>query len=143
MFASQRYTGEIADGNSRFVSNKQGPAIEAFLGIENRNLLHKLIIRNVYDKTNGKAKIGQQSDDELQIMMIRTLQEKHDHLRSVQELNQLTIRTATENIIKNIGFYIRYVEDTNNDTRSSSATMDLLVPQSTRDSRETPNRAVF
>lgn len=141
----QRPVIEIPDQSSRYVSNKEDPSISIFLSQENRENVQRLIIKRVYDKTNGKARIGRQSDTELQVVMIQTLQSQYNHHLPIVELNKLVVNKCTENIINNIGYYVQYINDMNapGPLGASQTAFDLIVPQNTRESKERSFKSIF
>ena len=141
----QRPVIEIPDQSSRYVSNKEDPSISYFLGQENRENVQRLIIKRVYDKTSGKARIGRQSDTELQVVMIQTLQSQYNHHLPITELNKIVINKCADNIINNIGYYMQYINDLNapGPLGASQTVFGLIVPQNTRDSKERSFKSIF
>ena len=135
----------IPDQSSRYISNKEDPSITYFLSVANRGHIQNLLIKHVYDKTNGKARIGRQSDNELQVVMIHTLQTQYNHHLSITELNKLVVKKCSENIINNIGYYVQYINDMNapGPLGASSSAFDLIVPRNTRDSKERSFKSAF
>lgn len=138
-------TVSIPDQSSRYVSNKEDPSILYFMSVSNREKLQYLIIKKVYDKTNGQAKIGRQSDTELQVVMINILQTNYNHHLPITELNKLVVNKCSENIINNIGYYVQYIHDMNapGPLGASQSAFDLIVPQNTRDSKERSFKSIF
>lgn len=136
---------DIPEQSSRYVSNKEDPSINYFMSEVNRNKIHSLIIKSVYDKTNGQARIGKQSDNELQVIMIHTLQSQYNNHLPINELNKMVVQKCSDNIIQNIGFYTKYLTDMNSPgpLGASQSNFDLIVPQNTRDSRERYFKAIF
>jgi hypothetical protein len=141
----QRPVIEIPNQSSRYVSNKEDPSISLFLGQENRENVQRLIIKRVYDKTSGKARIGRQSDTELQVVMIQTLQSQYNHHLPIAELNKIVINKCADNIINNIGYYMQYINDLNapGPLGASQTALELIVPQNTRDSKERSFKSIF
>ena len=141
----QRPTIGIPDQYSRYISNKEDPSIEYFMSLANRDKIQNLIIKRVYEKTNGQASIGKQSDNELQVVMIHTLQTNYNHHLPITELNKLVVKKCSENIINNIGYYVQYINDMNTPgpLGASQSTLDLIVPQNTRDSKERSFKSIF
>ena len=141
----QRPTVSIPDQSSRYVSNKEDPSIVYFMSVSNREKLQDLIMKKVHDKTNGQAKIGRQSDTELQVVMIHTIQTNYNHHLPITELNKLVVNKCSENIINNIGYYVQYINDMNapGPLGASQSAFDLIVPQNTRDSKERSFKSIF
>lgn len=141
----QRPTISIPDQSSRYVSNKEDPSISYFMSVANRNKIQDLIIKKVYDKTNGQASIGKQSDNELQVVMIHTLQTQYNHHLPITELNKLVVNKCSKNIINNMGHYVQYINDMNasGPLGASDSIFDLIVPQNTRDSKERSFKSIF
>jgi len=131
-------TLNIPEQTSRLVSNKEDPAIQYFLGTYNRNVIHNMIIKAVHESSNGKASIGKQSDSELQVVMIHILQMEYNQHHSIMDLNKMVVRQCSDNILQNMAYYMKYITDLNTPgpIGASQTTMDLLLPASTRDSRE-------
>lgn len=140
-----RPTINIPDQSSRYVSNKEDPSITHFMSVANRDKIQNLIIKHVYDKTNGHARIGRQSDNELQVIMIHTLQNQYNHHLPVNELNTLVVKKCSENIINNIGYYVQYINDIDatGPHGASQSVFDLIVPQNTRASKEKSFKSIF
>ena len=141
----QRPTIGIPDQYSRYISNKEDPSIAYFMSLANRDKIQNLIIKRVYEKTNGQASIGKQSDNELQVVMIHTLQTNYNNHLPITELNKLVVKKCSENIINNIGYYVQYINDMNapGPLGASQSTLDLIVPQNTRDSKERSFKSIF
>lgn len=135
----------IPDQYSRYISNKEDPSVNYFMSEKNRDHIQKLMIKSVYEKTNGQAKIGRQSDNELQVVMIHTLQTQYNHHLPINELNKLVVKKCSDNIINNIGYYLQYINDVNyaGPLGASQSAYDLIVPQNTRDSKERPFKSIF
>ncbi len=129
----------IASSNARFVANKDDPAIEFFLGEANRARVHRLIVKHVYDRTNGQVKLGQQSDTELQTIMIHFLQKNYNKHLPVDELNRAVVNFSVDNILDNIAYYVQYIRDTTSSTGGGL----LDAPMSSRESRERSNKPIF
>lgn len=134
-------TLDIAHDSSRFTGNKDMPHIDVFLGTDNRDIIHNLIIRDVYERTNGKIRLGKQSDTELQLVMITVLQKQYNIYKPVQELNRLVVQTCTSSILENIGYYMNYVKTAF--TQDTNPFEELLLPKNTRDSKERINRSIY
>ena len=111
----------------------------------NRDHIQNLVIKTVYDKTNGQARIGRQSDNELQVVMIHTLQTQYNYHHPITELNKLVVKKCSENIINNIGYYVQYLNDMDapGPLGASQSAFDLIVPQNTRDSKERSFKSIF
>lgn len=130
----------IAEQTSRYVNNKEDASVSYFMSQTNRELIHKLIIKSVYEKTNGQATIGRQSDNELQVVMIHTIQEKYNQHLPIVDLNRMVVQQCSNNIIQNIGYYTRYIHDLN---APSALGEDFIVPQNTRESKERSFNSIF
>jgi hypothetical protein len=141
----QKPTISIPDQSSRYVSNKEDPSILYFMSVANREKIQNLIMKQVYEKTNGQAKIGKQSDNELQVVMIHMLQTQYHHHLPINELNKLVVKKCSENIINNIGYYVQYINDMNapGPLGASQSAFDFLVSQNTRDSKERSFKSIF
>lgn len=137
----QKPTVSIPDQSFRYVSNKEDPSILKFMSKANREQIQHLIIKSVYEKTKGQAKIGKQSDNELQVVMIYTLQTQYNHHLPITELNKLVVNKCSENIINNIGYYTKYINDLN--ASGNASPFDLILPQNTRDSKERSFNSIF
>lgn len=135
----------IPNQSSRFVGNKDDASIEHFMSQQNRNRIQNMLKRAVYEKTNGEAKIGDQSDTELQVIMIQMLQNNYHHHHSINDLNRLVVNKCTDNIINNIGYYTMYVRDMNapGPRGASQSAMELLMPSNTRESKERTFKSLF
>lgn len=123
--------------SARLIANKDDPAINHFLGDENRSRIHRLIIQRVYDETNGQVKLGKQSDTELQTIMIHTLQKNFNHHLPIQDLNRVVVNHSVANILQNIAHYTKYITDLNHQKGP------LDAPVSARSSRERTNKPIF
>ena len=136
---------DIAEQSSRYISNKEDPSIQYFMSEMNREKIHMLIIKSVYERTSGQANIGRQSDNELQVIMIHILQSQYNHHLPIADLNRMVVQKCTDNIIQNIGFYSSYIKDMNTPgpIGASEATLDLLLPSNTRDSKERAFKSIF
>lgn len=135
----------IAEPYSRFVSNKEDPAIAHFMSEANRRKIHNLVVKSVYERTGGQAAIGQQSDNELQVVMIHTLQRQYNHHLPITELNRIVVQKCTDNIVQNIAYYTRYLKDMNapGPVGATQAALDLLTSSNTRESKEQSFKALF
>ncbi len=131
-------TVNIPEQTSRFVSNKEDPSIQYFLGDGNRNRIHNMIIKDVHERSGGQASIGKQSDTELQVVMIHILQMEYNHHHSIENLNKMVVKQCSDNILQNMAYYMKYITDLNTPgpLGVSQTAMDLLLPANTRDSRE-------
>tara|TARA_B100000676_G_scaffold188234_1_gene185038 strand:- start:200 stop:628 length:429 start_codon:yes stop_codon:yes gene_type:complete len=136
---------DIANPTSRFVSNKEDASLNYFLGEHNRSRIHNMIIKAVYEKTEGKASIGRQSDDELQVVMISVIQSNYQEHLPINELNKIVVQRCTKNIIQNLAHYTKYLSDLNSSgpIGTSQDSFQLLVPSSTRASRERSSKVIF
>lgn len=136
---------QIAPQWSRFVGNKQNDNAERFFTQSNKLLLHRLIIQEVYKKTDGRVAIAKQSDSELQMVMINTIQSAYNLHLSLVQLNKKVTDYCVENILQNIGFYMQYLKDVNEAPDEAYGGMrgspldkiDITRPENTRASRET------
>ena len=133
---------EIPSQASRMISNKDDPAIAYFLGNENRAKIQRLMAHKVYEETNGKIKIGSQSETALQVVMIHTLQKHYDQYLPIVELNRKVLEVCVPNILTNVGYYLDMMRDRNNQNRGGGRP-DLLVAQSSRSSRESAYHQLF
>ena len=95
---------------SRIIGNKDNPVANVFFSNENKSRLHRLIIRGVYDRTDGQVSLSQQSDTELHMIMVKTIQSEYNVYLDIKELN---VGFCVNNIIQNIGFYMQYLRDVN------------------------------
>ncbi len=131
---------------SRFIGNKDNAVASIFFSKENKSRLHRLIIRGVYDKSDGQVSLSQQSDSELHIVMVRIIQSEYNVYLDIKELNKLVVRFCVDNIIQNIGFYMQYLRDVNegpNKTNYDKLRGDgqgfvdaVIRPLNTRESKE-------
>ena len=142
---------QIAPQWSRFIGNKQNDNAEKFFTHSNKLLLHRFIIQEVYKKTDGRAAIGKQSDSELQIVMVNTIQSAYNVHLSVVELNKKVTDYCVKNILQNIGFYMQYLKDVNQAPDETYGGMrgspldkiDITRPENTRTSREAKFKQMF
>ena len=90
---------------------------KVFFSQQNVNLLHKLIIKRVSDKSGFR--IAKQSDTELQVIM-RSIYLQYGKNQDcnikeqVAELNKLVVREAAPLILSNIKQYLGYLNDVEN-----------------------------
>ena len=131
---------EIADQHTRFVGNKSDDGIAFFMGDENRDRIQRLIIKQVYEETQNQVAIGKQSDQELQVVMIGLLQKHYNLHLPLAELNRMVVQHCTKNILANIGNYLNYVKDRNQNQGGTGTALDLLVPANTRTTNQFKNR---
>lgn len=145
MNSQTKPTIAIASPFSRLVANKNDPSIDIFLGDKNREHVHNMIVKSVYEKTDGKVKLAKQSDNEVKMVMIHTLQMQYNAHRPIQDLNKMVVQHCTQNIIQNIGHYVQYIKDMNapGPMSASQSVMDLLLPANTRESRERSNKPIY
>jgi len=128
---------EIPDQHTRFVGNKADDNIALFMSPGNRDRIQRLIIKQVYQDTQNQVAIGKQSDQELQVVMIGTLQQHYNLHLPLQELNRMVVQHCTKNIMTNIGYYLNYVKDRNQAGAGSLDTpLDLLLPANTRSTKQ-------
>lgn len=149
-----RVAMEIPTQEQRWIAHKDDASVGAFLGSANRERVHRLIIQQVYTETDGRIKIGPQSDEELQIVMIRTMQGNHDRRLPVAELNRLVVQQCTRTILGNVSSYMRFSRDMRTQGAGADAAggadalgaddfVRVLRPTTSRDSRERQGRPVF
>ena len=86
---------------------------ETFFSKENIDILQEGIINSVYNTSQGKYKIGRQSDQELTIIMrsIYFQYGKNNNfnvIEQVRELNRIVINWCVDEIITNINQYMNY-----------------------------------
>lgn len=86
---------------------------ETFFSRENVDIIHQGLINFVYNKSNGKYKIGKQSEQELSIVMRSIYLTNGKNLNfnikeQVKELNREVIEWCAERIIINIQQYLEY-----------------------------------
>jgi len=104
---------------------------QAFFNPNNVSLLQNLIKARVLQKSNGKFQIGNQSEEQL-IIIMRSIYLQHgknlpDNIRQqVDDLNEKVVSECVHIILVNIQAYIGYVRDVN----APPTTMNL--PKSTR-----------
>jgi len=104
---------------------------QAFFDHSNVTLLQNLIKSRVLQKSGGKFQIGNQSEEQLTIIM-RSIYLQHgknlpDNIRQqVDDLNEKVVSESVRIILVNIQAYIGYVRDVN----APPTTMNL--PKSTR-----------
>jgi hypothetical protein len=92
------------------------PLSNLFFSNNNVQRIQKDIIQNVYRKSNGKYKIGNQSQDELLIIMRSIFLQKSLNLNNNIEqqclqLNKFVVDFSTEQIIPAIELYMYYQKD--------------------------------
>ena len=139
---------QIAPQWSRFIGNKQNDNAEKFFTNSNKLYLHRLIIQEVYKKTDGRVAIGKQSDSELQVVMINTIQSAYNVHLSLVELNKKVTEHCVNNILQNISFYMQYLNDVNQATDETyggmrGSPLDITRPENTRASRERTFKQMF
>jgi hypothetical protein len=86
---------------------------ETFFSRENVDIIHQGLINYVYNKSNGKYKIGKQSEQELSIVMRSIYLTNGKNLNfnikeQIKELNREVIEWCAERIIINIQQYLEY-----------------------------------
>jgi hypothetical protein len=86
---------------------------ETFFSKNNLDIVQEGIINSVYNKSEGKYKIGRQSDQELTIIMrsIYFQYGKNNNfnvIEQVRELNRIVINWCVDEIITNINQYMNY-----------------------------------
>lgn len=137
---------DMAPQWSRFIGNKDCPVANIFFSRENKSRLHRLIIKAVYDKTDGQVSLSNQSDSELHMVMVTIIRSEFNVYQNIKELNKLVVQFCVENIIQNIGFYMQYLRDVNEGPNKTSydklrsdgqGFVDAAIrPVNTRESKE-------
>lgn len=89
---------------------------DLFFSSNNINILHEGIRYKIYQLTNGKHKIGRQSDEDLKIIMRSIYLQYSKNLPNniidqVKELNILVLDWCVKEILSNITQYDQYVID--------------------------------
>jgi len=123
LFNNSTNTSKIFNNNIHLYSSKNLETIsrnytgtclsELFFSRDNVNIIHQGLINFVYNKTNGKYKIGKQSEQELAIIMRSIYLTYGKNLtyninQQIKELNTLVIEWSAETIITNIQQYLDY-----------------------------------
>jgi hypothetical protein len=144
---------EMAPQWSRFIGNKESDVASAFFSKENKSRIHRMIIKAVYDRTEGQISLSQQSDSEVHVVMVRTIQSEYNLHLGIRQLNQQVVRFCADNIMQNIGFYMQYLRDMNEGPKRTEydrlragegdGADILLRPRNTRESRETAFKRVL
>lgn len=86
---------------------------ELYFSQDNMEIIQQGIINSVYNTSEGKMKIGKQSEQELKIIM-RSFYFQYaknlnfDLKEQVRELNTMVIRWSVDEIIKNVKQYLEY-----------------------------------
>ena len=93
-----------------------GDLEKTFFSKENINTINKMLILNVYNKTNNQFLICNQSESKLIIVMRYIFIEYSKNLlfkikEQVEELNNLTVNEITPHIISNAEQKIGYLKD--------------------------------
>ena len=127
---------ELPSQSARYIGNKNDPNVEQFLSQNNVDYLQNAVIRSVYKETSGNIAIGKQSEQELRLIMIQTLQSEYNQ-RPFGEMNTIVVNKCKDIILRNVGMYVRYMNDMNKNPTS------LQIPQGSRDSREKFSKTVF
>lgn len=87
---------------------------EAFFSVQNIKLLQDEIIKGVFDKSNKQLQIGQQSVDELKIIMRSIFLQNSNNLQNdipnqVIELNKLVLEYAINQVYNEAIGYLKYL----------------------------------
>lgn len=123
LFDTSTKTAKIYNNDIRLYDTKNLDSIsrnysgtcvsETFFSRENVDIIHQGLINYVYNKSNGKYKIGKQSEQELSIVMRSIYLTNGKNLNfnikeQVKELNREVIEWCAERIIINIQQYLEY-----------------------------------
>lgn len=135
---------DIAPQWSRATGGRVDDVTTRFLSDANRARLHNTIVRSVHSGTNGKIKIGPQSDPALQMLMIDTLNGGNATGQSVEFLNDIVVDRATSNILGNVASYLHYAGRELGDNAVRTYSDALSRPATSRTtSREIEGRAPY
>lgn len=98
------------------------PVSDFFFGQKNLDHLQQLIIRLIYERSNGLYKISRQSDNELLIVMRSIYLQYAKHLPEdvrgqVCELNRQVILDVVPKIMSNVQLYMAYMRDQGSNIR--------------------------
>ena len=116
-----------------------GAQTNGFFGTQNVERIHRALVGSVYQRTNGKAKIDKQSDEDLRAIMA----ELYDQRLDTAQLNGLVVERATEIVLNNLAAYLGYIADMQSQTPQNAVSRILARPQPTRSDRSTGSRPVF
>ena len=89
---------------------------ELYFSQANIDYLQNQIIKQVYDKTNGKYKITKQNEDELIVVMkgifLQNARNNDNNLQyQIDELNVLVLEYCVNNVYVNLLQYVKYIDD--------------------------------
>lgn len=87
-----------------------------FFDKKNIDKIQQLIIKEVYDESDGQYVIGRQSDLQLQIIMrsvylTYSINSPDDVIGQIRELNKITLNECMKSIMPNIKQYLHYRKD--------------------------------
>ena len=104
--------------NNTLRKTSESPLSILFFSKENINLLQNYIKYNVNKISNNQYSIGNQSENELKIIMQSVFQDKsrnlpHDLNKQIKELNDLVIKHSVKEIYNSIVSYLKYNRDIN------------------------------
>ena len=125
---------EIATRQQRLVQNADSEALKFFLSEDNRNVIHNIIIKKVYDSTRGRLAISRQSDSELHALMASMADPRKD----LKSLNTDVVNKSVDIILNNISLHLRSMRDL-----SGTPQPVIAPPQSTRSSKSSGTRTIF
>eukprot|EP00965_Chrysotila_dentata_P148221 4893252-Pleurochrysis_carterae.AAC.2 len=128
------------DPLSRVFGNVQlSSDAEAFLGATNRRRLQRAIIRRVYDSTDGKIRLGEQSNTDLTMIMQQILMQDANIYLDIKSLNELVVQKCASIILGNVSEYLLYVKDISTRARAGD---NRVMPHasSTRSNNQLPGR---
>lgn len=108
---NKTFYAEAVQGN--FTRNQVS---DLFFSCNNIDILHEGIRYKIYQLTNGKHKIGRQSDEDLKIVMRSIYLQYSKNLPNniigqVKELNTFVLEWCVKEILSNITQYDQYVID--------------------------------
>ena len=86
-----------------------------FFSSKNINLLHNIIIKEVFRQSNNQFKIGRQSDNELKLVMRSIFLQhsknvEHNIEQQLKHLNTIVLDYCINNIMSNINMHLTYKE---------------------------------
>jgi len=95
---------------------QRNPLSNVFFSRENIDYLQNKIIKQVYDLSGGKHKIGRQSDTELQLVMRSiylqfSLNQMCNIREQIRQLDESVVNAVVPGILSAISQYIKYRED--------------------------------
>lgn len=130
-------TVQMSSHVSRIFGGVDSPVLNVFMSEQNRAMLRRAVVVAVHKATGGKVAISEQSDIQMQMVMIRIASEQNGMDRPLADLNKDVVHACKQSILSSIGHYVNYID-------SLSADPGIMHrPMSTRDSNETMQRRVF